>query len=175
MEVIILSEWTSDLQLLPRTASHARWFDVDSRGWQILAVPSHKRVLGLDVGSRTIGVAVTDELGVAAHPVCTIARKGTQADVASVLALAQKYGSTRAVMGMPYDEEGGEGPRAKRVRVFLDALEAAGLPVEPWDERFSTIEAEAVLLEANLSRKKRKQVIDRLAAQVILENWLGAQ
>ena len=122
------------------------------------------RVLGLDVGSRTIGVA--------AHPVTTLARKGTKADVAAVLLLAQKYGAERAVMGMPYDEEGLEGPRAKRVRVFLEALVAGGLPVEPWDERFSTVEAEEILLEADLSRNKRKRVIDRLAAQMILQSWL---
>ncbi len=162
----------------PALRQPARSFDVASRGWQILAVPapsSSKRVLGLDVGSRTIGIAVTDELGVAAHPVCTLARKGTQADVAAVLALARQHGAERAVVGMPYDEEGGEGRRASRVRVFLEALQAAGLAAEPWDERFSTIEAEERLLEANLSRGKRKKVIDRLAAQVILENWLGAQ
>lgn len=133
---------------------------------------AERRVLGLDVGSRTIGVAVTDELGVCAHPVTTIARKGTRADVATVLELAHRYGAERAVVGMPYDEEGQEGPRAARVRVFLEALLAAGLNAEPWDERFSTIEAEEILLEANLSRKKRKQVIDRLAAQVILQSWL---
>ncbi len=131
------------------------------------------RVLGLDVGSKTIGVAVTDELGVAAHPVTTLPRKGTRADVEAVLQLARKYGAEQAVMGMPYDEEGREGPRAKRVRVFLEALVAAGLPVEAVDERFSTIDAEAVLLEADLSRDKRKKVIDRLAAQVILQSWLN--
>jgi len=136
--------------------------------WQILSV----RVLGLDVGSKTIGVAVTDELGVAAHAVCVIDRRGTVRDVASVLELAARYGSTQAVVGMPYDEQGEEGPRAKRVRVFMEALAAAGLAVEPWDERYSTLEAEAVLREADLSRKKRKKVIDRLAAQVILEGWL---
>jgi putative Holliday junction resolvase len=76
---------------------------------------------------------------------------------------------------MPYDEEGNEGPRAKRVRVFLEALVAAGLAAEPWDERFSTVEAEEVLLEADLSRNKRKKVIDRLAAQMILQNWLEAR
>ena len=133
------------------------------------------RVLGLDVGSRTIGVAVTDELGVAAHPVTTLQRKGTRADVAAVLELARKYDARQAVVGMPYDEEGNEGPRAKRVRVFLEALAAAGLPAEPWDERFSTVEAEEVLLEADLSRDKRKKVIDRLAAQMILQNWLEAR
>jgi putative Holliday junction resolvase len=133
------------------------------------------RVLGLDVGSRTIGVAVTDELGVAAHPVTTLQRKGTRADVAAVLELARKYDAKQAVVGMPYDEEGNEGPRAKRVRVFLEALVAAGLAAEPWDERFSTVEAEEVLLEADLSRNKRKKVIDRLAAQMILQNWLEAR
>jgi putative Holliday junction resolvase len=133
------------------------------------------RVLGLDVGSRTIGVAVTDELGVAAHPVITLQRKGTRADVAAVLELARKYDAKQAVVGMPYDEEGNEGPRAKRVRVFLEALVAAGLAAEPWDERFSTVDAEEVLLEADLSRNKRKKVIDRLAAQMILQNWLEAR
>jgi putative Holliday junction resolvase len=136
-------------------------------------VPS--RVLGLDVGSRTIGVAVTDELGVAAHPVTTLQRKGTEPDVKAVLDLAREYGAERAVVGMPYDEEGQEGPRAKRVRVFLEALAAAGLQVEPWDERFTTIEAEELLLEADLSRKKRKKVIDRLAARIILQNWLESR
>jgi putative pre-16S rRNA nuclease len=138
-------------------------------------MPMAARVLGLDVGSRTIGVAVTDELGVAAHPVTTLQRKGTQADVVAVLELARQYQAQLAVVGMPYDEEGNEGPRAKRVRVFLDALVAAGLPAEAWDERFSTVEAEEVLLEADLSRKKRKKVIDRLAAQMILQNWLEAR
>jgi putative Holliday junction resolvase len=133
------------------------------------------RVLGLDVGSRTIGVAVTDELGVAAHAVTTLSRKGTKADVGAVLEIAHRYGVERAVVGMPYDEAGDEGPRARRVRVFLEALSTAGLPAEPWDERFSTIEAEEVLLEADLSRQKRKKVIDRAAAQRILQQWLDAQ
>jgi putative Holliday junction resolvase len=130
------------------------------------------RVLGLDVGSKTIGVAVTDELGVAAHAVETLARKGTARDVAQVIALAKKLGAERAVIGIPTDADGNEGDRAKRVRVFLDALVTAGLPVETWDESFSTVEAEGVLLQADLSRKKRKGVIDRLAAQVILQGWL---
>jgi putative Holliday junction resolvase len=133
------------------------------------------RVLGLDVGSRTIGVAVTDELGVCAHPVTTLARHGTVKDAAAIVALVQKYGAERIVVGMPYELDGSEGARAKRVRVLCDALEAGGLAVEPWDERFSTVRAEEVLLEADLSRGKRKKVIDRLAAQVILQEWLDAR
>jgi putative holliday junction resolvase len=130
------------------------------------------RVLGLDVGSKTIGIAVTDELGIAAHAVKTLARKGTKADVAQIEALAASYGTRALVVGLPYDLEGNEGQRAARVRVLCDALVAAGFAVELQDERFSTVEAEARLLEADLSRGKRKAVIDALAAQVILAAWL---
>lgn len=130
------------------------------------------RVLGLDVGSKTIGVAVTDELNVAAHAVKTLARKGTRADVEQVRALAAEYSTTQVVVGIPFEPDGSEGNRAKRVRVLIDALRAAGLTVDEQDESFSTVEAEQTLLEANLSRKKRKKVIDRAAAQVILQGWL---
>jgi putative Holliday junction resolvase len=130
------------------------------------------RVLGLDVGSKTIGVAVTDELGVAAHAVRTLERRGTVKDVEQVQALVRELGVELIVVGMPYEPDGSEGQRAKRVRVFMDALANSGLTIEHWDESFSTVEAEEVLLRADLSRKKRKQVIDRLAAQVILQNWL---
>lgn len=133
------------------------------------------RVLGLDVGSRTIGVAVSDELGVAAHGVTTLQRRGTQKDVAQVLEMVRRYQTERIVVGMPYEIDGTEGQRAKRVRVFFDALAGAGLAVEEWDERYSTVEAEETLLEANVSRARRKEVIDMLAAQVILNGWLAAR
>ena len=133
------------------------------------------RVLGLDVGSRTIGVAVSDELGVAAHGVTTLQRRGTQKDVVQVQELVRRYGAERVVVGMPYELDGSEGRRASRVRVFYDALAGAGLAVEEWDERYSTVEAEATLLEANVSRARRKEVIDQMAAQVILNGWLAAR
>jgi len=133
------------------------------------------RVLGLDVGSRTIGVAVSDELGMAAHGVTTLQRRGTQKDVAQVLELVRRYTADRIVVGMPYELDGSEGQRAKRVRVFFEALAGAGLTVEEWDERYSTVEAEATLLEANVSRARRKEVIDQMAAQVILQGWLTAR
>ena len=131
-----------------------------------------RRVLALDVGSRTIGVAVSDELGVAAHGVTTLDRRGTVKDVGQVRALCERYGTDHVVVGMPYEIDGSEGKRATRVRVLLEALQAAGLKVEPWDERFTTVEAEAVLLEANVSRARRKEVIDMMAAQKILQSWL---
>lgn len=133
------------------------------------------RVLGLDVGSRTIGVAVTDELGVAAHAVRTLERRGTVRDVEQVRALAREYDTAEVVVGMPYEPDGSEGQRAKRVRVFLDALTSAGLSCQICDESFSTVEAQEVLIEADLSRKKRKRVIDQLAAQVILQRWLDGR
>jgi len=133
------------------------------------------RVLGLDVGSRTIGVAVSDELGVAAHGVTTLQRRGTHKDVAQVMELVRRYQAERIVVGMPYEIDGSEGRRATRVRVFFAALQEAGLAVDEWDERFSTVEAEAVLLQANVSRARRKEVIDQMAAQVILQGWLEAR
>ena len=133
------------------------------------------RVLGLDVGSKTIGVAVTDELGVAAHAVKTLKRKGTRGDVAQVEALARTYDTKRLVVGLPYDLEGNEGPRAARVRVLADALSAAGFDVRLHDERYSTVRATEALLEADLSRARRKEVVDALAAQVILTAWLEAE
>ncbi len=133
------------------------------------------RVLGLDVGSRTIGVAVSDELGVAAHGVTTLQRRGTKKDVNQVLELVRKYQAGQVVVGMPYEMDGTDGPRATRVRVLLDALKAAGLTVDEIDERYSTVEAEAVLLQANVSRARRKEVIDQMAAQVILQGWLDAR
>jgi putative Holliday junction resolvase len=133
------------------------------------------RVLGLDVGSRTIGVAVSDELGMAAHGVTTLHRRGTQKDVAQVLELVRRYQAERIVVGMPFELDGSVGQRATRVRVFFDALAAAGLAVDEWDERYSTVEAEATLLEANVSRARRKEVIDQMAAQVILQGWLDAR
>jgi putative Holliday junction resolvase len=130
------------------------------------------RVLGLDVGSRTIGVAVTDELGLCAHAVRTLTRKGTRGDVVQVDTLAKQYATRHLVVGMPYDLDGNEGPRAQRVRVFIEALQAAGYEVDIQDERYSTVDAERSLLEADLSRARRKQVIDAMAAQVILGAWL---
>jgi putative Holliday junction resolvase len=133
------------------------------------------RILGLDVGSKTIGVAVSDELALCAHALQTLVRKGTRLDVQAVCALARKYDTTRVVVGLPYDCEGNEGQRARRVRVLGDALAQAGLRVDYQDESYSTVAAEDVLLRADLSRARRKQVVDRLAAAVILQEWLDGE
>ena len=135
------------------------------------------RVLGLDVGSKTIGVALSDELGFAAHPVETLQRQGTAADAARVRALVEDRGAVAVVVGLPLEMSGEVGPRAKRVRVLIDALRdtlGEAVPVHEWDERFSTTAVERVLIEGDVSRKKRKQVIDKQAAAYILQGWLDA-
>jgi putative Holliday junction resolvase len=132
------------------------------------------RVLGLDVGSKTVGVAVSDPLGITAQGVTTLRRKSVKADVAEVKRLAAEYEVSRVVVGLPLS--GSEGPRAAASRAFGDAIvEATGLPVEYQDERLTTMAAERVLLEADVSRKKRREVIDQLAAQLILQAWLDAR
>ncbi len=133
------------------------------------------RILGLDVGSKTIGVAVSDELLLCAHPQKTLQRRGTIKDVETIVLLCKQHGATQIVVGLPYDCEGNEGHRAKRVRVLGDALAATGLHIDYQDESFSTVEAEQVLLYADLSRARRKEVVDRLAAAVILQAWLDTE
>jgi putative holliday junction resolvase len=133
------------------------------------------RALGLDVGQKTIGVAITDEVAIAAHPVCVIARSGTDRDVSAILALIKEHAITDVVVGMPFDLDGKIGHRARRVQDFARTLQTKlepAMKLHEQDERFSTAEAERILLAADLSREKRKQVIDRQAATVILQTWL---
>jgi putative Holliday junction resolvase len=151
-------------------------------GLALAAVPFNKvetmRAMGLDVGMKTIGVAVTDELRVAAHPHHTLARKGTAADAAAIAELIASFEVIDLVVGLPLELSGRVGPRARRVQVLVEALRAA-LPatvrIHEWDERFSTVAVERVLLDANLSRARRKQVVDKQAAAFILQGWLEAQ
>lgn len=135
------------------------------------------RALGLDVGQKTIGVAITDEAAIAAHPVCVIERAGTDKDVSAIQTLVVEHSITDVVVGMPFELTGKVGHRARRVQDFAQTLRARLGEAMKWheqDERFSTAEAERVLLAADLSRAKRKGVIDRQAAVVILQSWLDA-
>ena len=134
------------------------------------------RVLGIDLGSRRIGVAVSDGLGLTAQPRTTLARHGGMRDIDAIATAVKEADADRIVLGLPLDCEGQEGPAAQRARAFGDKLRATlHLPVELIDESFSTVEAEEVLLAADLSRARRKQVVDKLAAAVILQRWLDAQ
>ena len=133
------------------------------------------RALGLDVGTKTIGVAISDEAGIAAHPLDVLSRHGTEQDVHTVCTIVRDRGVVAVVVGIPYELSGREGHRARRVRVLFDALRAALPPaveLHEQDERFTTREAERVLIDADLSRARRKSVIDQQAAALILQGWL---
>lgn len=133
-----------------------------------------ERLLGLDLGTKTIGVAVSDELGWA-HPVTTVRRKSLAHDLEQLRRLCREREIERIVLGLPYNMDGTEGPRAKASRTFAATLERElGLPVALWDERLTTFEAEMALREAEVSAKKRREVIDMAAAQVILRSYLDA-
>jgi len=131
------------------------------------------RIAGLDVGSKTIGVALSDTLHITAQPEFVLARRGTKADVAQLVAWCTKQDVSELVVGLPLELDGREAHRARRVRVLVVALaKAFDGPVHMWDERMSTRAAEQVLLEADLSRQKRKQHVDKVAASFILQGYL---
>lgn len=132
--------------------------------------------MGLDVGTKTVGVAVADELGFTAQPITVVRRSSLKKDLAELLSIANERGVDRFVIGLPLNMDGSEGPRAVATRTFGDALGAAsGLPIIYQDERLTTVAAERALLEADVSRQKRRQVIDQVAASIILQGWLDAQ
>jgi putative Holliday junction resolvase len=134
------------------------------------------RAMGLDVGTKTVGVAVADELGITAQGVTTVRRSNLKADLEALRAIVGNYGVTHAVVGLPLNMDGSEGPRAEASRSFAGLLEQRlGLTTELWDERLTTVAAERVLLEGDVSRQKRRQVIDQVAAQLILQGWLDAK
>ena len=134
------------------------------------------RILGLDVGSKTIGVAVSDELNITAQGVTTIKRKRLDEDVIRVLKLIDERNIGAVVVGLPKNMNGSIGPSARMVLSFIEELEKrTETPVITWDERLSTVAAEKALLEADVSRKVRKKVIDTVAAIIILQGYLDSR
>ena len=133
--------------------------------------------MGLDVGTKTIGVAVSDQLGFTAQGVSTIERRGIKKDLEELKKLIHTYEVSQILVGLPLNMNGSEGPRAKDIRAFAKDVEIGieGIPVIFWDERLSTAGAERSLLEADLSRAKRKKVIDKMAAVFILQGYLDCQ
>ncbi|MDP3503710.1 MAG: Holliday junction resolvase RuvX [Myxococcales bacterium] len=134
------------------------------------------RAMGLDVGTKTVGVAVADELGITAQPITVVRRSNLKADLAELIRLAAERSVDRFVVGLPLNMDGSEGPRAQATRKFGDALaKASNLLIIYQDERLTTVAAERSLLEADVSRQKRREVIDQVAASLILQGWLDAQ
>ncbi len=133
------------------------------------------RVLGLDYGSRRIGVALSDPLGLTAQFLPPIARQGDAKDIETIARAVREHGVARIVIGLPLLENGEEGPQARKVRRFAAMLaEATGLPVDPWDERFTTAQAERHLVASGVRREKRREARDSLAAAIILQSALDA-
>jgi putative Holliday junction resolvase len=144
----------------------------------VRALSPTQRGLGLDVGSQTIGLAMTDEAMIAAHPLAVLQRVGHVGDAAAVAAIVREHGVTDVVVGMPFELSGKIGHRARRVQALIAVLRAAlppGVQLHEQDERFTTAQAERVLIEADVSRTKRRGVIDQQAAALILRAWLDAQ
>lgn len=135
------------------------------------------RIMGLDVGERTIGVAVSDPLGLTAQGITTIRRDGDlEKDLEKLQQIIKEWEVTGIVVGLPKNMNGTLGPSAERCQEMAKVLaETTGLPVESWDERLSTMAAERTLLEGNVSRRKRKKVIDKMAAVIILQGYLDFQ
>ena len=130
-------------------------------------------ILGLDIGDVRIGVAISDELGMAAHPLCTITRKNRKVDLAALNALIDTHGVDQIVVGLPLRLNGEVGIQAQKVKKFAAFLErASNLPISFWDESFTTVEAEADTSANQKRRKKQKRIIDQVAAVLILESYL---
>ncbi len=129
--------------------------------------------MGLDVGTHTIGIAVSDELGLTAQGLKTLRRKSMEEDFQEISAIISQFEVNKIVVGLPKNMNGTLGVQAETVLKWTEYLqERIQVPVVTWDERLSTVGASRVLLEADLSRRKRKKVIDKLAAVLILQGYL---
>ena len=134
------------------------------------------RILGLDVGERRIGVALSDPLGLTAQRLTVLERSGGHDDLDAVCALIDKHQVASVVVGLPLTMRGTHGPQAQRATSFAQALRRqSAVPVQLVDERLTTVEGERALLATDASRRKRKQVIDQVAAQLILQHYLETQ
>lgn len=136
-------------------------------------LPPTGAIAGLDLGTRTIGVAVSDTLRSVATPLETIRRRKFSTDAARLLEITAARGIVGLVLGLPLNMDGSEGPRCQSTRAFARNLAGlTDLPITFWDERLSTVAAERALLEADTSRKRRSEVIDHVAAAYILQGAL---
>jgi putative Holliday junction resolvase len=132
-----------------------------------------RRLIGIDLGTKSLGLALTDVTRTIASPLATIPRTKFRADAARLLALAAEHAIGGFVLGLPQHLNGTEGPRAQATRAFARNLNRLSrLPILLWDERLSTAAAERALLEADTSRKRRREVIDKVAATIFLQSAL---
>lgn len=134
------------------------------------------RILALDVGKRKIGISVSDALGITAQPFETITTKSKEGDFKRIKEIVDDMRISKIIVGLPLNMNGTAGNSAKKIYGFVEGLkEEINIPVQLWDERLSTIQANRILLEADLSRRKRKRLDDKIAAQLILQSYLDAR
>ena len=135
-----------------------------------------QRVAGLDVGSKRIGVAVSDALHLTAQPLTVVERASVVRDIARILEVLSQYDVALVVVGLPLQMDASEGDQAARVRKFADAFgESSGIEVVYQDERLTTVAGERLLIESGMRRARRRNVIDKMAATLILQAYLDAQ
>ena len=134
------------------------------------------RILGLDYGERRIGFALSDHTEMLATPLRVVTCRSEQEALIETVRICKEVGAERLVVGMPINMNGSRGPAAQHVDEFIQKLaKTLTIPIETWDERLSTKSATNVLIEAGASRKRRKEVVDKLAAQIFLQNYLDAR
>jgi putative Holliday junction resolvase len=135
-----------------------------------------RRVLGLDVGSKRIGIAVSDPLGITAQGLETLQRQNKRLDFDKLEKLARDYSVAEVVVGFPLRMSGAEGVQAEKMHRFADELrERLQIPVHLWDERLTSAEANRLLRETEMSIQRRAQVVDQMAAVLILQSWMERQ
>ena len=134
------------------------------------------RILGLDVGSKTIGMAVSDPLGITAQGLATYRRQNKRLDFEELARVIEEYQASEIVVGYPLRMTGAEGTQAQKMQQFAEELRRrTHLPVHLWDERLTSAEANRVLRETEMSIRRRGEVVDRLAAVLILQSWMDSR
>lgn len=134
------------------------------------------RVLGLDIGDRRIGIALSDALGLTAQRLMVLERQNLSVDLEAIRALIATHHVERVIVGLPLTMRGIRGPQAKKVAAFIESLRhGVTVPVQPLDERLTTVQGQRALSAMNTSPRRRKQVIDQVAAQLILQHFLDMQ
>lgn len=134
-----------------------------------------QRILAIDHGSKRIGFALSDELGWTAQPLETFYRRNPEADIRHIQELVREHEVGKVLVGMPFRLDGESGPAARVVEAFIQLLEPAlSVPVVTWDERMTTCAAEDLLIAADVGRRKRKGIVDRIAAAILLQSYLAS-
>lgn len=150
--------------------------NLDIRRGAEVAEIFNMRILGIDYGQKRIGIAISDELGVVATPLGTVEENGVNAAVAAIAKIVAEREVEKIIVGLPRNMDGSFGPKAQETQVFVEKLRTrVTVPIQMWDERLTTKAAERALIEADVSRKKRREVVDKLAAQMILQSFLDSQ